>query len=242
MLAEISPDTRFGASYHSQVSHRIDGIAAFNVPVPLAASPAFQNTPARTDLKTPEIVSLAASHDVSPEVTILAEAQWTNWSVVKNLRIERPDGSTLTDRPEQWHGTWFGSVGATYRLVSSWVIRWGVAYDATPIRNQFLTARLPDADRYWLALGFGYEWTPDLHIDAAYVHVFFASRSINETSQTGDLLLAATRATSTLYRSLQRCASKRPKHRRSDPPRKSLNRGSSVLRHRQGIEAVLEGV
>jgi long-chain fatty acid transport protein len=64
----------------------------------------------------------------------------------------------------------------------------GAAYDATPIRNQFLTARLPDANRYWLALGFGYEWTPDLRIDAAYVHVFVASRSINETSQTGDLL------------------------------------------------------
>jgi hypothetical protein len=157
VLAEISPDTRFGASYRSQVSHRIDGIAAFNVPAPLAASPAFKNTPARADLKTPEIVNLAAPHNVSPEVTILAEAQWTNSSVVKNLRIERPDGSTLTDQPEQWHGTWFGSVGAIYRPVSNWVLRGGVAYDATPTRNQFLTARLPDADRYWLALGFGYE-------------------------------------------------------------------------------------
>jgi long-chain fatty acid transport protein len=100
----------------------------------------------------------------------------------------RATGSALTDQPEHWHGTWFGSVGATYKPDPNWIIRGGVAYDATPIRDQFLTARLPDADRYWLAFGFGYQWTPDLRIDAAYAHIFFASRSINETSQTGDLL------------------------------------------------------
>jgi long-chain fatty acid transport protein len=108
VLLEISSGMRLGASYRSQVSHQIEGIAAFSVPAPLAASPAFRSTPARADLKTPEIVSLAASHNVSPEITVLAEAQWTNWSVVKNLRIERPDGSALTDQPEHWHGTWFG--------------------------------------------------------------------------------------------------------------------------------------
>ena len=112
-LVEISPGTRLGASYRSQVGHRIEGTAAFTVPAPLEASPQFQNTPARADLKTPDVVSLAASHELSPDITLLAEVQWTNWSVVKNLQIERPDGSILSSQPEQWHGTWFGSIGAT---------------------------------------------------------------------------------------------------------------------------------
>jgi long-chain fatty acid transport protein len=107
-LSEISPRTRLGASYRSQVSHRIEGTAAFTVPAPLAASPQFQNTLASADLKTPDIVSLAAFHALSPEITLLAEVQWTNWSVVKTLQIERPDGSILSSQPEQWHGTWFG--------------------------------------------------------------------------------------------------------------------------------------
>jgi long-chain fatty acid transport protein len=189
LLAEVVPGTRIGASYRSQISHRIEGTASFNVPAPLATSPVFQNTPARADLKTPEVVSLAGSHEVSPQVTLLAQVQWTNWSVVKNLRIERPDGSALTDQPEQWHGTWFGSVGATYRPDPSWVIRGGLAFDPTPVRNQFRTARLPDSDRYWLSLGLGYRWTPDLRLDAAYVHIFAANPSIDEVSQTSDLLV-----------------------------------------------------
>jgi long-chain fatty acid transport protein len=92
-LVEISPGTRLGASYRSQVGHRIEGTAAFTVPAPLEASPQFQNTPARADLKTPDVVSLAASHELSSDITLLAEVQWTNWSIVKNLQIERPDGS-----------------------------------------------------------------------------------------------------------------------------------------------------
>jgi long-chain fatty acid transport protein len=154
----------------------------------LAASPQFQNTPARADLKTPDVVSLAGSHQISPQLILLAEVQWTNWSVVKNLRVERADGSALTDQPEQWHGTWFASIGASYRPDPNWTLRGGFAFDPTPVRNQFRTARLPDADRYWLAAGLGYEWTPDLRFDAAFVHIFTGSAPISEISQTGDLL------------------------------------------------------
>jgi long-chain fatty acid transport protein len=189
VFAELSPTTRLGASYRSQISHRIDAIATFTVPAPLAASPQFQNTPATADLKTPDIVSLAATQEISPQLTLLAEVQWTNWSVVKNLRIERPDGSALINQPEQWHGTWFASIGATWRPYPNWTFRGGFAFDETPIREQFLTARLPDSDRYWLTVGLGYEWTQDVRLNAAYAHIFAANPSINELSQTGDVLV-----------------------------------------------------
>jgi long-chain fatty acid transport protein len=188
ILAEVSPGTRVGASYRSQVSHRIEGTAAIRVPTPLAANPRFQDTPVRTDLKTPDIVSLAAHHEISPELALLAEVQWTNWSVIKALRIERPDGSSLSNQLEQWRGTWFGSFGASYRPDPNWIIRGGIAFDKTPISNQFRTARLPDADRFWLAAGVGYVWTPDLRFDAAYIHIIGGNAPINETSQTGDVL------------------------------------------------------
>jgi long-subunit fatty acid transport protein len=45
------------------------------------------------------------------------------WTVVKNLQIERADGSVLSDHPEQWRCTWFGSIGATWRPNSDWTLR-----------------------------------------------------------------------------------------------------------------------
>jgi long-chain fatty acid transport protein len=188
VLVEASPGTRIGASYRSQISQRVDGAATFTVPAPLARDPRFQNTPVRIDLKTPDILSLAASYEISPEITLLAEAQWTNWSVVKNLRIQRPDGSILSDRPENWHGTWFGSIGARYRPAPDWVFRGGFAFDSRAVSTQFRTARLPDSDRYWLAAGVGYRLTPAVALDVAYAHIFARNASISEASPTGDLL------------------------------------------------------
>jgi long-chain fatty acid transport protein len=188
VLLQISPDTRLGASYRSQIGHGLEGSGYVTVPGPLSADPRFRSTPTRTDLKTPDIVSLAASQRVAPDLVLLAEVQWTNWSVVKNLRVQRPDGSALTDQPEQWHGTWFGSIGANWYPDPNWTVRGGFAFDPTPVRDQFRTARLPDSDRYWLAVGLGYQWTADLRFDAAYVHIFGGSVPINEVSPTGDLL------------------------------------------------------
>ena len=118
----------------------------------------------------------------------MAEAQWTNWSVIKALNIERSDGSALIAQPEQWHATWFGSIGATYQLNPDWTFRGGVAFDQTPVPDAFRTARLPDSDRYWLAFGLGYRRTADLRFDLAYVHIFGGTAPINEVSQTGDVL------------------------------------------------------
>jgi long-chain fatty acid transport protein len=188
LLAELSPQTFVGASYRSQVTHRIEGTATFNVPAALAANPRFRGTPAIAPLTTPEVVSLAASHQIAPEVTLLAEVQWTNWSVIKSLRIERPDGSVLSDQPEEWRGTWFGSVGATYRPDPKWTLRGGFAFDPKPVRDEFRTARLPDSDRYWLAIGLGFIWTNSLRADVAYVHIFGGTVPINEVSPTGDVL------------------------------------------------------
>jgi long-chain fatty acid transport protein len=187
-VAELSPATRIGASYRSQLRHRLEGNATFNVPAALAGNPRFQNTPAGADLKTPEIVSLAGSHKVSSELTLLAEAQWTNWSVIRTLSAQRADGSALIEQPEQWHATWFGSIGATYQPDPDWTFRGGIAFDPTPVPNAFRTARLPDSDRYWLALGLGYRRMADLRFDFAYVHIFGGTVPISEVSQTGDVL------------------------------------------------------
>jgi long-chain fatty acid transport protein len=188
VLAQISPKARLGANYRSQIGHRLEGSALVTVPAPLSADPRLQSTSTRTDLKTPDVVSLAGSYRILPDLVVLAEVQWTNWSVIKNLRVERPDGSALTEEPEQWHGTWFGSIGASWSPGPNWILRGGFAFDPTPIRNQFRTARLPDADRYWLAVGLGYQWTTDLRFDAAYVHIFMGSAPISEVSPTGDVL------------------------------------------------------
>ena len=72
-------------------------------------------------------------------------------------------------------------VGLTYELNNIWTFRGGVAYDPTPVPQEFLTPGIPDSDRTWLSLGLSYEAAQTLSLDLAYTHIFFARRRINQT-------------------------------------------------------------
>ena len=44
------------------------------------------------------------------------------------------------------------------------------------------TARVPDNDRRWLSLGFGYEASESWSFDVGYSHLFISDTGINNTS------------------------------------------------------------
>ena len=49
-----------------------------------------------------------------------------------------------------------------------------MAWDQTPVSSEeHRTARIPDADRWWLGFGASYRPTPKLTIDAGFAHLFF---------------------------------------------------------------------
>jgi len=53
-----------------------------------------------------------------------------------------------------------------------------VAYDQTPIRDAFRTARIPGNDRTWVTLGGQYKPAPATAIDFAYAHLFLSDPKI----------------------------------------------------------------
>ena len=73
------------------------------------------------------------------------------------------------------------SVGGTYNWDEHWTFRAGVAYDETPVRNGFITVRLPDADRFWLAFGAGYKFSDGFSVDLGVAHIFMRDSNLNSS-------------------------------------------------------------
>jgi long-chain fatty acid transport protein len=75
------------------------------------------------------------------------------------------------------------AVGAHYKPGNKWIFRGGLAYDETPVRSdQLRSARIPDNDRTWLSLGFGYKATTSWSFDVGYSHLFISNTGIDNTS------------------------------------------------------------
>jgi long-chain fatty acid transport protein len=55
-----------------------------------------------------------------------------------------------------------------------------VAYDETPVTDSVRTARIPDENRSWLAIGGQYHLSDNSAIDVGYAHLFIQNAQINK--------------------------------------------------------------
>ncbi|MCR6632543.1 MAG: outer membrane protein transport protein [Magnetospirillum sp.] len=83
---------------------------------------------------------------------------------------------------EKWNDSWFFSLGATYTMDETSKFHFGVAYDMTPVEDEYRTARIPDSSRYWLSAGYTYEFSPNLQGNVGYTYIFADKAKINEGS------------------------------------------------------------
>ncbi len=177
-MAELPTRTRVGVAYRSALTHYIKGDVTFsNRPALLAA--ALPDGPVKTKIEVPDTVSVAVAQQVIPRLELLADFTWTGWSSIQNLSIFRTSGAPLTSTPLRFDDSWRVGLGANYQLTAPVKLRLGVAYDTTPVRNEFRTPRLPDEDRTWLAGGVQWAFSRHAAIDLGFAYLFVRDASSN---------------------------------------------------------------
>jgi len=180
-LFNLGSDMRVGVAYRSQLKYHIVGDVEFFRPpgVPAAVAP---NGGIFTDITLPASASLSVFQKFNEKWDLMGDFTWTQWSKLENLNIYRTGGAPLQLTPENWDDSWRFSLGLNYHVNDQWKLRGGLAYDESPVPDQFRTARIPDQDRTWLA--FGVQWRPaplsKLAIDVGYAHLFVRNASIND--------------------------------------------------------------
>lgn len=190
LLFEPTDRLRLGIAYRSRIRHHLDGDARFKLDsagVGAALSGAtggFVDGGAHTTLVTPDRLGLGLQYALTPGWDVMAQAEWTNWSVFDDLTIQfdnpaQPDSVTTMD----WKDSWFFAVGTTWRPAPAWALRAGGAYDESPVPDRTRNPSIPDSDRYWITFGLGYQPAPGIAIDAAYAHFFMDEAEI-DLSQT----------------------------------------------------------
>lgn len=178
---------RFGLSYRSKINHNADGDLTMDD---------FQNQTvgallgherdATATISTPAWAMATAAWDVNDLLSLYATFRWTDWSSFDELYIDggqvmAPVGAegalvpvgVNTTVVNKWQDTYLFSVGADMRFTNWWTFRAGIGYETSPIDDpSYRTAIIPDADRWWFALGSSFQATDNMQIDvsAAWLH------------------------------------------------------------------------
>jgi long-chain fatty acid transport protein len=174
-LWQLSPSTRVGVAYRSEIDFDLEGDAHFS------ALPVLDgDVTAKTTM--PDSASLSLFHKLSPTWDLLADVSWTGWSDFDELAIYRTSGTLLSYTPENWDDTLRYSLGATWHTSEKLSLRGGVAYDEAPVSDADRTPRIPDGARTWIAVGGQYRLGKASAIDFGYAHLFVNDPGLQSTA------------------------------------------------------------
>ncbi len=172
-LYNLNATARVGIAYRSKISYTLKGDLTSSLP----------STPVSLAVKLPDLLSISGFHQLNDTWDVMAGVSWTGWSSFKQLQvIDTNSGAMVSNTPENWKDTVRVSVGATHHYSSQWLSRVGLAYDQSPVPDANRTARIPDNNRTWLALGGQYKPSTASAVDFGYAHLFVGDSSINESN------------------------------------------------------------
>lgn len=196
--------TRVGLNYQSKMRHTFYGHSTLQGPLAnefnlgsLEANSAgyWRNDDLFSNpIEFPDVVTLSGYHDVNDRLALLGSVVYTGWHVFKDIQLNNvavpsfdrlanvTQGNVISTVPENFHDSWRVAFGANYRINPQWMLRVGGGYDQTPTNNTDRNIRLPDVDRWAVAVGGHYQMKPNLGFDLGYTHLFSGSNpSINST-------------------------------------------------------------
>ncbi len=184
-LFEQTEGTRYGLSYRSEIDYDLEGDADFTSPNAytdiLAGLSGLVDGPASADITLPQSASASVFHALSDEWALMADATWTGWSSIEELRIKFASGASDAVTTLDWNDTWRLASGLTYTPGEKWDWRFGAAYDQSPIPNPSLrTVRVPGNDRWWLTLGTTYRINDAFALSGGYAHIMVSNAGIHK--------------------------------------------------------------
>ncbi|MCZ4337850.1 outer membrane protein transport protein [Shewanella colwelliana] len=167
---QIDANNRIGINYRSAVDFNLEGEAnglAFNPGDPnlkMAGS---------MELSLPATAELASFHQITEKLAIHASVNWTDWSSFEKLEAvipALPNPDQLV-KQENWKDSYRFAVGTTYDLTAKSTLRGGIAYDKSAVSDANRTLTIPEMDRLWLSVGYGYQYSKQLDLDFGFTYI-----------------------------------------------------------------------
>lgn len=170
---------RLGLSYRSETKHSTNGDVTINGSTGGLLDGTYD---ASVTVSGPAWAMATAAWDVNDYLSLYATFRWADWSSFDTLKTNIPQLAgvvsqnlllgKMTNIENGWKDTYLMSVGYDLRVNSFWTLRGGIAYETSPISDEHKrTAIIPDADRWWFAIGSSFHWTKDFQTDIGFAHL-----------------------------------------------------------------------
>lgn len=172
-LFTLSPAMRVGISYRSAVKHKLEGTVNGALPV-------------YADVKLPDTFILSVWQQVSDRWEAMGDLSYTRWSSMKALNVmSSASGGLVSSETFNYENSWRFAWGAGYKATDKAKLKFGIAFDRTPVRDEYRSPRVPDNNRLWLSLGGQWNAGPVGKFDLGYTYLYVIDPTISQGAVQG---------------------------------------------------------
>lgn len=168
-LFTLSPAMRVGVSYRSAIDYTLEGTRSLGA----------TSSAAKADIKLPDTFILSVWQQVSDRWEAMGDLSYTRWNTLDKLNIRHATGTDVEafNYKNSWRFAW----GAAYQASDALKLKFGIAYDRTPVTDNDRSARVPDNDRVWFSLGGQWNTGRLGKVDLGYSYLYVKDPSIAQT-------------------------------------------------------------
>jgi long-chain fatty acid transport protein len=188
MMVELSPRTRFGATYYSPVKLTFRDTPSFSnlgpgLNLALTKLGVIGNS-LKMDFTVPQWVMMSGYQQVTEQLALMANVGWQDWSefgkVDMALQVDPllPNGLNANLHMKD---TWHGAIGMQYRITQPWLLSLGFAYDSSPMTEANRSPALPLDRNLRYAAGIQYDWSQNLTLGLAYEFIDTGSANLDKS-------------------------------------------------------------
>ncbi|MFP4457992.1 MAG: OmpP1/FadL family transporter [Candidatus Zixiibacteriota bacterium] len=144
---------------------------------------------ARLSLPRPLMYGFGVGYDITEDITITADASYTDWEVLDELTVYYADTDSILEQiTVGWKSYWRYSLGAEWRL-SRYALRGGVFYEPHPPVPEYQNLFLPDFnDNPAFNLGFSADYGK-IQIESSFEMEYFGELDVEPYNEDNSTLI-----------------------------------------------------
>ena len=136
----------------------------------------LQNQSASANITMPSQIVVGLAYKVTPQLRVMADWQYTDWTVFKSLDLKLNTADTTISAYEGYAATSGFRVGFDWQASSTITIRGGALTHKGASPDESVTPILPEGQRIEGTVGVGIQMTPVVRLDLGYQYVYQADR------------------------------------------------------------------
>jgi long-chain fatty acid transport protein len=177
-------DTRVALTYRTPLKFDLADRGIFHhIEAPLSGlidATGISHAKVKVGLKIPDQVLIGVSHDLTDQLTIVANADWENWSEFGaiDLQLASSDAQSVSAGIHS-QDTWHLGVGLRWRPRPQWLLTTGIAYDSSMFSDSQRSPAFPIDRQIRVGGGVQYEVSKDLSVGFSYEYMNGGSASLS---------------------------------------------------------------